>query len=586
MYAHSVSFHVPGSNVRSGRVFRDWRELMPRVSRYWAKLAAMVAVFALVVPILTTGTAAQDEGKILRVHHIGYPDVVDPQKSSFGNEIDILGLAYEGLTRLDTNQETVPGAAESWDYNEDATQITFHLRDGLKYSDGSPLTAENFRYAIERNCDPATAGEYQTILFEIVGCAELAGLAADEEGNAQEYTPEEHDAAVNALGVKALDDLTLQIDLTNPAPYYHTIGSLWVTYPVKKEIVDADPDNWWKTPENHIGNGPFTVTSIAEGQEWTFAANDNYWQGRPKLDGIEYIYVDDSAVALEAYRAGDLDIVNLQAIQIPEVQADPELSKAFVTYPLAGTHMLAMALGQEPFTDQKVREAFSMAIDRETLCAEVLSGTCTPTYSFIPPGLPGSIETDAYAFDPEAAVQALAESSYGGPENLPEIKLFYNSDFEDRAQASEWIAGEVRDILGVELTLEPTEGATLTALRKEDSTHPQLLYFGSWYQDYPDPQNWLTTFWTCDASNNNVGYCNEEFDALTKKGDTTLDTEERMSFYEQAEQLLVEDVPNPFLYNPNGTFIVNPAVTGYTPTASEFSWPGAAGSLMTIDKTE
>ena len=586
MYPHSVSFHVPGNNVRSGRVFRDWRELMPRVSRYWAKLAAMVAVFALVVPILTTGTAAQDEGKILRVHHIGYPDVVDPQKSSFGNEIDILGLAYEGLTRLDTNQETVPGAAESWDYNEDATQITFHLRDGLKYSDGSPLTAENFRYAIERNCDPATAGEYQTILFEIVGCAELAGLAADEEGNAQEYTPEEHDAAVNALGVKALDDLTLQIDLTNPAPYYHTIGFLWVTYPVKKEIVDADPDNWWKTPENHIGNGPFTVTSIAEGQEWTFAANDNYWQGRPKLDGIEYIYVDDSAVALEAYRAGDLDIVNLQAIQIPEVQADPELSKAFVTYPLAGTHMLAMALGQEPFTDQKVREAFSMAIDRETLCAEVLSGTCTPTYSFIPPGLPGSIETDAYAFDPEAAVQALAESSYGGPENLPEIKLFYNSDFEDRAQASEWIAGEVRDILGVELTLEPTEGATLTALRKEDSTHPQLLYFGSWYQDYPDPQNWLTTFWTCDASNNNVGYCNEEFDALTKKGDTTLDTEERMSFYEQAEQLLVEDVPNPFLYNPNGTFIVNPAVTGYTPTASEFSWPGAAGSLMTIDKTE
>src|SRR5215207_9832585 len=211
---------------------------MPRVSHYWLKLAALMAVFALVVPILAAGTAAQDEGKVLRLHHLGYPDVVDPQKSSFGNEIDILSLVYEGLTRLDANQETIPGAAESWEYNDDATQITFHLREGMQYSDGSPLTAENFRYAIERNCDPATAGEYQSILFEIVGCAELAGLAADEEGNAQEYTPEEHDAAVNALGVKALDDLTLQIDLTNPAPYYHTIGSLWVTYHVKKEIVD------------------------------------------------------------------------------------------------------------------------------------------------------------------------------------------------------------------------------------------------------------------------------------------------------------------------------------------------------------
>src|SRR5215203_5582403 len=344
MYPHSVSFHVPGNNVRSGRVFRDWRELMPRVSRYWAKLAAMVAVFALVVPILTTGTAAQDEGKILRVHHIGYPDVVDPQKSSFGNEIDILSLVYEGLARLDTNQETVPAAAESWEYNEDATQITFHLREGLKYSDGSPLTAENFRYAIERNCDPATAGEYQSILFEIVGCADFAGLALDEEENTREYTPEEYDEARAALRVKSIDDRTLQIDLTNPAPYFHTVAALWVFYRTKKEIGEADPDNWWQGVENHIGNGPFNVTGIDEEQRWTFAANDNYWQGRPKLDSIEYRYVEDAAVALEAYRTGDLDIVHLEPPQIPEVQTDPEVSEQFLTYPIASTYHMEMNL--------------------------------------------------------------------------------------------------------------------------------------------------------------------------------------------------------------------------------------------------
>src|SRR5215216_7823671 len=108
MVPGSASLRVPGNNARSGRVFCDWRELMPRVSRYWAKLAAMVAVFALVIPVLSTGTAAQDGGKVLRVHHVTYPDVVDPQKSSFTNEIDILALAYEGLTKLNTNQETVP----------------------------------------------------------------------------------------------------------------------------------------------------------------------------------------------------------------------------------------------------------------------------------------------------------------------------------------------------------------------------------------------------------------------------------------------------------------------------------------------
>src|SRR5215218_7776057 len=203
----------------------------------WFRLSAVAMTLALVIPVLSMATAAQDGGKVLRVMQEVYPDVVDPQKSSYGIEIAVLALPYEGLTRLDTNLETVPAAAESWEYNEDATQITFHLREGLKYSDGSPLTAENFRYAVERTCDPITAGEYQSLLFEIVGCAEFAGLSANEEGEPREYTPEEYEEARSALGAKALDDQTLQIDLTNPAPYYHTIAYTWVFFPVKKEIV-------------------------------------------------------------------------------------------------------------------------------------------------------------------------------------------------------------------------------------------------------------------------------------------------------------------------------------------------------------
>jgi oligopeptide transport system substrate-binding protein len=548
------------------------------------RVLMIVVALTLMVPTLTA-LAAQDTGKVLRIHEPVYPDVVDPQKSSFVNEIDILALAYEGLTRLDTSQNTVPGAAESWEYNDDATQITFHLREGLKYSDGSPLTAENFRYALERTCDPVTAGEYQSILFEIKGCAEFAGLALDEQGNAQDYTPEEHEAARAALGVRPLDDRTLQIDMTNPAPYYHTIAYMWVFYPVKKEIVEKDPDNWWKTAENHIGNGPFTITGIDEDQRWTFAANDNYWQGRPKLDGIEYRYVEDAAVALEAYRAGDLDIVQLEPPQIPEVKANPELSKAFVSYPNASTYNLTMNLALEPFNDPKVRQAFSYAFDRETYCAEVREGDCVPTLSWIPPGTPGAIETDKFAFDPEAAKQALAESTYGGPEDLPEIHAYYNSERSGATERAEWMAGQYRDILGVDLILEPTDGTTLTALTKDNKTHPQLVIIGGWSQDYPDPQNWLSVYWTCDATfAKRVAYCNEEFDRLTKLGDTTVDQAERIKYYEQAGQILVDDQPGPFLINLLGVFVVNPAVTGYTPTPGESEWPGQFSSLMTLDK--
>ena len=548
-----------------------------------SRVFALLLALTLLAPGLRV--AAQDDGNVLRIHQIVYPDVVDPQKSSYANELAILALVYEGLTRLNDKQETVPAAAESWEYNDDATQITFHLRPDLKYSDGTPLTAENFRYAIERTCDPVTAGEYQSILFGVVGCEDFAGLALDENGETREYTPEEYDTAKAALGVRTLDDLTLQVDLVDPTPFFHTIAYTWVMYPVKADVVAKDPDTWWKSAENHIGNGPFKVSSIEEDQEWTFEANDNYWQGRPKLDGIDYVYVDDAAVALEAYRAGDLDIVSLEPPQIPEVEADSDLASQMVVYPLASTYNLEMNLSTEPFNDPKVREAFAYAFDRETYCKEVRSGDCTPTLSWIPQGTPGAIETDAFAFDPEAAVKALAESSYGGPENLPEIKMYYNGERSGAQERAEWMAGQYRDILGVELTLQPTDGTTLISLTKDAATHPQLVTLGGWAQDYPDPQNWLSVFWTCDSSfASRVGYCNEEFDRLTHLGDTTVDQDQRIEYYKQAGEILVEDQPGPFIMNLAANFVVNPNVTGYTPTPAEGEWPGQFSSLMTITK--
>jgi oligopeptide transport system substrate-binding protein len=548
---------------------------------------ALIALLMVATPLATIArVAAQDDGaeKVLLVHQSTYPDVFDPQKSSFTNEIDILALAYEGLTRLNENQETIPAAAESWEFNDDATQITFTLREGLQYSDGSELTSENFRYAVERTCDPNTAGQYQSILFEIVGCEEFASLGTDEEGEAVEFSDEEYEAAREALGVSAPDARTLVIDLVNPAPYYATIAYMWVFYPVKQEIVEENPDAWWQEAENHIGNGPFTITSIDEDQLITFEANENYWNGRPILDGIDYVYQGESAIALEAYQAGDLDIMQLDPAQIPQIQNDPELSEEYLAYPVASTYNLNFNLTQEPFTDKKVREAFSYAFDRETYCAEIRNGDCTPTLSWVPEGIPGSITTDKYGYDPEAAVQALAGSSYGGPEGLPEISMFYNSDDTANTARAEFVAGMYRDVLGVNITLEPTEGTTLVDLRKNSETFPQMLLTGGWIQDYPDPQNWLSVYWTCDATfAQRFGYCNEEFDELVQQGDTTIDPEERIPFYEEAGRVLVDDVPGPFLYNLNNTVLVKPFVSGYTPSASDAEWPGQFASLLTID---
>jgi oligopeptide transport system substrate-binding protein len=546
----------------------------------------IVLILALLVPRFSLGSAAQTGEKILNVQQSSYPDVVDPQKSSFTNELDILALIYEGLTRIDEHQQTVPAAAESWDYNADATQITFHLQKGLTYSDGSPLVAENFRYAVERTCGPNTAGGYQSILFVVVGCAAFAGLTVDATGAPREYTAAEYDTAKAALGVRALDDLTLQIDLTKPTPYFHTLAYTWVFFPVKQAIVAKDPDNWWKTPANHLGNGPFTVTRIDEIQRWTFAANDHYRLGRPTLDGIEFVYVGDPAVALQAYRAGDLDIVGVAATTIDEVKADPALSAQLLNYPLAGTIALGMSLRTAPFDDPKVRQAFAYAFDRQTFCAELWSGTCQPTLSWIPPGTPGAIETDQFAFDPEKATQALADSTFGGPETLPAITLTYNSDDPNEVQRAEWVAGQYRDILGITLTVAPLDGTTLASRMKDATTYPQLLMYNGWFQDYPDPQNWLSLYWTCDSSfAKPIGYCNHAFDQLVEQGDTTVDPTARLPYYDQAGQLLVDDVPGVFLNNPVGLFLVKPNVTGLPPTASADQWPGQYVLPLTINIT-
>lgn len=557
---------------------------MHHFSARWARLAGLVGVFALLIPLVTAGAAAQDGGeKVLRIHHLVYPDIIDPQKSSYTMEIDIIAMAYEGLTRLDENLATVPAAAESWEFNEDGTVVTFTLREGLQYSDGSPLTAENFRFAIERTCDPNTGGEYQYILFDIAGCAEFAGLYAEDAATpvAADDT-EAYEAARENLGARAIDERTLEVTLNQPAPYFPTVAGLWVMYPTKPESVESGED-WWTDPANHVGNGPFTITQLEDQQLVTFEPNENYWGGRPVLDGLEYVYVDEPDAALEAYRAGDLDILQIDPAQIPVVRDDPELGPQLLDYPQASTFAMEFNLTQEPFEDKKVREAFAYAFDRETYCAEIRNGDCIPTFSWVPEGIPGAIETDAYAFDPERAKQALAESTYGGPEGLPEIKLFYNSDNAANRARHEYIAGMYRDNLGVEITLEPTEGTTLASLSKDVSTHPQMV-IGGWIQDYPDPQNWLSVYWSCGASfATNVGFCSEEFDSLVKQGDTELDPEQRIAPYEQAGQVLIDELPAAFLFNLANNFLVKPNVTGYATTASDDQWPGQWASPLTID---
>jgi len=313
-----------------------------------------------------------------------------------------------------------------------------------------------------------------------------------------------------------------------------------------------------------------------------FEANEHYWAGRPELDAIELVYIADPAIAVEAYRAGDLDIVNPDPAQYPTIQADPVLGQEFLSYPGTNTMMLTLDLKRAPFDDKKVREAFAYAFDRETWCDVVNNGNCVPTLSWIPAGVPGAIESDLYAFDLERAKEALAESSYGGPENLPPMEYAYISDIPEERTRGEWIAGQYRDILGVEITLVPMEQQAWVASISDPAAFPQMTLLG-WFQDYPDPQNWLSLLWSCEALFAlPAGYCNPAFDELVEQADQELDAAERMPLYEEAGRLLLDDVPGVVLSNEANVFLVKPYVTGYVPSPSDSEWPGQWASPLTL----
>jgi oligopeptide transport system substrate-binding protein len=551
-------------------------------------------VTQVVEKVITATPVPVEKKKVLRINLGTYPDIVDPQKSSFVNEIAHLNMMYEGLTRFNDKLETVPGAAEKWEYTPDAMQLTFTLREGLKYSDGTLLNAMRYQYSIMRNINPATAGEYAAITDEIKGApewrtgADAAGTAVcqtDEEKAACEAVVAESVAALDMSGnactdYEQADCRVLKLTFSKPAPYFHTIMGIWVSYPAKQELIEEGGEIWWLSSKFQIGNGPFVLQSMEPYVRGYFTPNPNYWGGVANVD-IEYRYIVDSAVSFQAYKNNEFDIVGLAAEDLETVQADPVLSKEANIYPGSCTYALMFHQQKEPFTDQKVREAFSMAIDRETWVSDVLKGLGKPTLTWIPPGYPGFKEGETrWGYNPEAAKQAIAESSYGSVDKLPKVTATFSDSPRNRLRY-EWLASKIGEVLGITIELNPVEATTYTALTKDITTAPQMYILG-WCADYPDPQNWLSVYWKTGGFGQRIAYSNPDFDALVNEADTSTDPAKRSDLYAQAQDLLTAGAPVAFFWNNVNTYLIKPWVKGIVLTPQDAGWAGNV-SPLTID---
>jgi len=545
---------------------------LTRISRrgFLVKAGAGAAAAAAVTAAAPMGAFAQMAGNTLRLNAGSEPDTIDPQKASFVGEIDKIMRVYRNLLTFDKDINLVPDQAAGMPAADaSGTVMTFTLKPGLKFSDGTPLTAQHFEYGWKRHLDPKVAGEYSFLGYILVG---------GEEYNTADPT-KLSDAALgelrSAVGVNALDDRTLQFRLKTPAPWFLSVLATWCGVPNRQELVLAgnggnEADSKWTEPATYIGNGPYILTEWEHQNRMHFKANAGFAGGPPPIADIDMAMINEPAVAFAAYLNDELDVTGVQTEDRPRVNNDPALSAQFQQFAGSCTNYIGMNLAKPPFQDTRVRRAVSFGLDRSSYVRNILGGAGIPARQFLPPGFPGyyEFELEEQTFNPTVGQALLAEAGYPAGRNLPAIKFGYNSNARNKTRV-EALVSQLKTSLGIDIQADPIEARAYTAAVKKAETTPQMFLLG-WCQDYPDPQDWYSIVFHSKSTISHTGWKNPEFDFLTETADVTLDASVRRDLYLKAAQVLLNDVPVAMLNHTVSWRIVKPRLKGTRPDPLEY----------------
>jgi len=543
--------------------------MIQRRSSLWSLLAMLVAVSMIVTACQAGnqgGNTASNAGAVdpngeLNTNTGGEPDTIDPQKESFVNEVAQTMMVFEALMAFDPKTlKPIPGAAKDQPkVSSDGLTYTYTLRDGLKYSDGSPLAAKDFQYGFTRLCDPNVAGDYAFTGYVIVGCEDYNTL------DPKKATPAEIAAAKGKLGISTSgNDITFK--LTEQAPYFNAIAALWVGVPSRESDVTKGGDKWTE-PSTFIGNGAFKLTEWKHNEKMVYERNDNY-RNPAKLKKWTKVMINEGAVAFAAYRNNELDAVGVAAEQLRTVDSDADLKAQLRDVPGSCTFYYGFNTQKAPFTDAKVRLAFAKSFDRQAYITDVQK-IGVAAESFMPPGLPGYDKDDhTQKFDVAAAKASLASSSFAGKPELTGIKFTYSSSAAAKTRV-EWAQQQWKTNLGIDVTLDPVDRTTYTQLVKKPETTPALFLLG-WCADYPDQQDWLTTVFVSNSTVTHVGWKNTQYDTLVRTADKEPDAKKRDDGYIAAQKILTADAPVAFLYYSATKYLLKPYVHGVTDTALDF----------------
>ncbi|NPV09031.1 MAG: peptide ABC transporter substrate-binding protein [Anaerolineae bacterium] len=468
------------------------------------------------------------------------PPTLDPALSQDSTSAQYIVEIFSGLVTAGPDLELVPDIAEDYEISDDGRVYTFHLRRNVRFHNGTPVTADDFKFSLERSCDPATGSPIAaTYLGDIVGAREMLA------GRARELA-----------GVRVVDDYTLEIEIDAPRPSFLAKLSHPVAFVVDRRSLQSDD-----IFQRFTGTGPFKLVEVIPGDRIVLEANRDYYRDpRPALDRVVYRLGGGDPVTM--YENDELDATLVGTATLPRI-TDPAsglASELTVSEQLA-TFYVGLNCETPPFDDLEVRRAFALALDRQKIVDILYEGTVPAAKTVVPPQMPDYDNEGlaAPALDVEEARRALARSSYGSAGALPPITLYVASATPQTDPVAEAIAVILEENLGVTLEVEQSDWSTfLDGLNY--SAHPYQMYILGWIADYADPENFLNVLFSSGSHDNHSGYSNPEVDRLLAEAGLEMDQEERHRLYLEAEEVILSEVPVIPLYHDVEYWLTKPYV--------------------------
>ena len=506
----------------------------------------------------TTVDAGIRQG-ILHIGNLSEPRELDPHVTTGVSEQNILSALFEGLiTEEPGTLQIAPGTAKKWDILDDGARYIFHIRPDARWSNGDPLTAEHFAYAFERILSPAFGAPYAYMLYVIAGAEDFH---------------RENTTDFSTVGIKARDAHALEITLHTPIPHFLTKLTHMAWFPVHPPTIEQHGGmtaigTTWTRPATFVGNGPFALQQWHPNRQITVKRNPYYWDHENvKLNAIVFYPIGDHAIEERAFRAGQLHITGTVPVErIPFYQRNnPDV---LFLEPYLGTYYYLLNTRRPPLDNPKVRRALALTIDREQITRVITRSGEDPAYHFTPPDTGGYNTKARLTGTIEEARTLLAEAGYPGGEGFPVFTILYNTA-DTHTRIAEAIQQMWLQQLGIRVELTNMDWKVY--LDQTQSGNYDIARAG-WIGDYLDPETFLN-LWVTDGGNNRSGWSNAEYDAYIRTAATTTNPEARLEAFQQAERILMQEVPIIPIYFYRSKSLVHPAVRGYYPNVLDrHSW--------------